>query len=321
MARLAVLLLGAPLLSAPAAGAQRPACSAEVVAQDLLESRAGPGSGEFEQRLGRWLERDGRAVETLRELAPRVPAESVPLLVREAHEHLGSRVLELRPTWLAEGGAYERAVLVESAGLGPHVLAHGLDRILPPLRERVLHRDPALRRLAVRALGELRDGGAAELLIQALDDEHDDVARSAAWALVRIAGQDLGAEAGAWRRWLAAQHLGAARIPAWLVLLRRPEPSEQELAAAVQALVAVPLERHRLARDLAPLLAHPEPRVVAAVCEALVELGSPAALPALLQALDRPELLARCSAWKALRSLTGLELTMEPRPWREHLLR
>jgi HEAT repeat protein len=77
------------------------------------------------------------------------------------------------------------------AGAAPHraaaVLAQIEDtRVLEPLGEGLLHRDPRVRAECAAALGELRDPAAVEVLIHASRDPEHQVRAQAGWALDRL---------------------------------------------------------------------------------------------------------------------------------------
>jgi|GEM_PF-1330449 len=89
---------------------------------------------------------------------------------------------------------------------------------------RILHRDLARRRTAIRALAELRDARAAAMLITVLDDEDEGVRGEAHRALVVLTKQDFGDQRKRWEQW-ADKHAQRHRIE-WLIdaLLHNDEP-------------------------------------------------------------------------------------------------
>ena len=89
---------------------------------------------------------------------------------------------------------------------------------------RILHRDLARRRIAIRALAELRDARAAAMLITVLDDEDEGVRGEAHRALVALTKQDFGDQRKRWEQW-ADKHAQRHRIE-WLIdaLLHNDEP-------------------------------------------------------------------------------------------------
>lgn len=89
---------------------------------------------------------------------------------------------------------------------------------------RNLHRDVARRRIAIRALAELRDARAVPMLITVLDDEDDGVRGEAQRALVTLTKQDFGDQRKRWEQW-AEKHGQAHRVE-WLIdaLLHNDEP-------------------------------------------------------------------------------------------------
>ncbi len=80
---------------------------------------------------------------------------------------------------------------------------------------RILHRDLARRRTAIRAIAELRDGRAVPMLLGVLDDEDEGVRGEAHRALVALTRQDFGAQRKRWEPW-AEKHARSHRIE-WLI--------------------------------------------------------------------------------------------------------
>jgi Type II secretion system (T2SS), protein E, N-terminal domain len=85
-------------------------------------------------------------------------------------------------------------------------------------------KDPRRQRLAVEALGELRDSRALRSLIARLTDRDEQVVRSAHRALVVLTGQDFGTMQRRWETW--AEGWGRAHRVEWLIesLLHADEP-------------------------------------------------------------------------------------------------
>jgi hypothetical protein len=80
---------------------------------------------------------------------------------------------------------------------------------------RVLHRDLARRRTAIRALAELRDAQAVPMLLAVLDDEDEGVRGEAHRALVTVTRQDFGVQRRRWDPW-AEKRARAHRVE-WLI--------------------------------------------------------------------------------------------------------
>lgn len=87
-------------------------------------------------------------------------------------------------------------------------------RALADLSERP-GKDPRRQRLAVEALGELRDSRALTTLIARLSDRDQEVVSAAHRALVVLTGQDLGYAARRWEAW--AEGWGRAHRVEWLI--------------------------------------------------------------------------------------------------------
>lgn len=70
-------------------------------------------------------------------------------------------------------------------------------------RQGLLHRDIAVRRVAVKAVGRLKDRGAADVLIGLLDSDDKEIRDNALEALQAISGQAFPATPDRWKAWLA----------------------------------------------------------------------------------------------------------------------
>lgn len=175
-------------------------------------------------------------------------------------------------------------------------------------------RDVAQRCLAAELAAEVHDLDAVPRLIDGLDDPDPRVQRSAAQALRSMAHTALD-DAELWTEWFE-------REQAWWG--EQAEGLFQDLTAvhpgtanaALRTLAQHPLHRHEAAERIAQSLPNqPEPCSVGA-CLVLEKLGSRAALPGLVHALEQGTPPLRDAAWKALRTLTGEELPLDAEAWR-----
>ncbi len=92
-----------------------------------------------------------------------------------------------------------------------------IDELLRELRAtaRVRGKEPERRRIAVRALGELRDAGAVELLVETLADSDQATVEVAVRSLSLITRQDFGESVRRWQTWVE-RNRGRHRIE-WLI--------------------------------------------------------------------------------------------------------
>lgn len=178
--------------------------------------------------------------------------------------------------------------------------------------------DVALRRHAMRAVASLRDEASVPHLAAILHVGNASEQKSALAALRQLTGRELPGDAAVWWAWYRAEQTWLVeQLPA--VLAQLPEGSEAQVITAVRALSERGLERERLALELLPLLDHASSAVRAQVCLALARLGSTEVLDELMAAMDDEEPSVRDGAWRALGSLTGLDLPPETETWRAAL--
>ena len=167
---------------------------------------------------------------------------------------------------------------------------------------------------AALALGSLQDAGAAEALIELLDDPSAGIRENAHWALTRITGLRFPLSPLPWRswyrsetEWFQGEYVRHARG------LGSSDPAV--VTRAIRELGQRRLHRDTLALELAEVLYHPSPPIRLAACLALRELGSRAALPELVEALEDGDGRVREAAWSALRSLTLQDLPPDREAW------
>lgn len=79
------------------------------------------------------------------------------------------------------------------------------ERALEAVRSALTSEDPRTRRAACAVLGNVRDGGSLERLVERLDDVDALVHAAAREALRTCAGKDLGGDPQAWREWQTAR--------------------------------------------------------------------------------------------------------------------
>lgn len=222
-------------------------------------------------------------------------------------EHLFRRA-ELDPERVIEA-----VVLLEVAR--PWELAgRTLELIRPWLRSQ----DGSRRALAARLLGRVHALDELHTLIALTGDGDPLVRRCAGDAVRAMAGLPLTVDPEALAAWHEREEVWYEER--WTVLLEtlvspRPGLGNQALGELLEH----PLYRHEVARELAENL-HRQPLSVAvATCNELGALGSPWALPGLVEVLgDAKPRLAKV-VWRALCKLTGQERELSRETWRRWL--
>ena len=167
--------------------------------------------------------------------------------------------------------------------------------------------------LAVRHLG---DAEAVPHLI-ALLDGNDRVLRDRAHDTLKLlSGRHFGPLPARWLEWHEQvlrwwQEDAGAEIAT--VVTGNPE----EASRAVLELSKRTLFRHELSRQLSGALNRPEEELVSLVCASLGHLGSPDAVPSLVNALASSSVTVRRAAYLALTRITGEDHGERPRDWRD----
>lgn len=140
--------------------------------------------------------------------------------------------------------------------------------------------EPADRVAVAGRLGENEDPEAVDLLIELLASPDRRAQATAEAALQALAGLSHGRDVEAWKRW-------HERESAWWEresedLFRALEGTPARAFAALETLARHPLHRRAVALGIGASLPYQQPDVLRRSCDFLVALGSPAALPALL---------------------------------------
>lgn len=175
-----------------------------------------------------------------------------------------------------------------------------------------------MRRQAAVAAARLHDLESLDRLIKMLEDEHRSVQRTALWSLHEMTGQRFGVEPRAWKDWLDSERAwfeGPRTDVEWNIL----SGLDADVIEGIRDLLQHPLYRDSAADLLGPLLVEAPPGVFAAAQTALVQLDSPRGVAYLVPCLELEDDAVRTSSWRALRSLTALDLPAEREVWEDEL--
>jgi HEAT repeat protein len=123
-----------------------------------------------------------------------------------------------------------------------------------------------------------------------------------------------------WSLWLKEQQKWlAVDSEYWLKRLASHDAAVS--AEAIRTLSKRRYGREKIALAVGRILEAGQREVKPLACLALMELGSKAAVPALLEVLDHEETELAEAAWRALRALTGKDLPLDHTAWRSALSR
>lgn len=247
------------------------------------------------------LGRDARALETLRRWMLGAPIEVGTALAAAVGESACPQALHALTSTLGFRDDLDAELLAAIAPLAARAPKPLDEELLKPIEDALRSDDAAVLRPAALALGHAQDSGALPVLIDLVEHESRGVSTAASWALTEITGLRLH-DAERWRAWLRAERSWfeqqGPRVHAEL------RSNETELAVrALGELSSHRWRRHELALDALAALQHADPVVRRLACLVLARLGSSAAEPALLHALeDTDESVAR-GAREALEAL------------------
>ena len=157
------------------------------------------------------------------------------------------------------------------------------------------------------ALGRMKHIPAIPNLIGLLSHPDPVIGANALWALKRITGQNYAPVGTLWTAWFETEQR-ESRLRLNLLLPAVLERTPDHIAAALESLVQFVLIRDEVTLAVLPLASDDAFQVRAAVCSILGQIGGDSALPTLLQALRDSSDEVRFAAWRALKSITGLDL-------------
>ena len=175
------------------------------------------------------------------------------------------------------------------------------------MREFLWHREPDLRARAARTAADLEDLDALERMIELLDDPDRGVRKNTHRALQQLTRLGFPSSSQRWRLWLQEELVWRQEAaPGALDRIRAGDPNE--VATAVQELSRHTLSAYDAVEELAELLRDDDFIVRRLACAGMEQLGSRAAIPALLAALDDEDSGVVEAAGQALQTLTGKNL-------------
>ena len=188
------------------------------------------------------------------------------------------------------------------------------DAIAAPLR-RILERgNGSSLQKAVIAVGQMRDEAAIPLLIELLESDSRGLLGQVGVALKRISGLSFRADQPRWMAWYEAESQWFDENGADSFANLYSEDSAVVIAS-VRSLAKRKLFRHRISNELVFLLGDVDASIRMVVCQALSQLRSPTAVPALIESLqDANESVAQ-NAWSALCALTGRRDPIDSDAW------
>lgn len=187
-----------------------------------------------------------------------------------------------------------------------------LGRMLAPL---LRGDDARLASAALLTLAALRDEALVPRAIELLEGDSEALARDAHSALSRVTGVSFPPVRALWHNWHKGEVEWFSRDSRHAIDHLDSDKNE-EIVAAIRELSQHRLYRAELVEALGEALAHPSPTIRVHVCRGLQQLGSEAAVPALVLALDDEDEQVRKSAWQALVDLTGLNDPPDAPLWR-----
>jgi HEAT repeat protein len=166
---------------------------------------------------------------------------------------------------------------------------------------------PAYARALLQTLGARDDGAHAQVMVDRLQAKDESVRSAALWALKQVSGLGLPGDPVPWNAWLREEQAWHQRVRPRL----KEELGSKDVDRVIVALRSYSERRTRrgeLAAEVASVLQSRRPELRRIACEVLGKLGSSAANPALLAALEDTDTSVAEAARKALSVIRGLEI-------------
>ncbi|HEX6884292.1 MAG TPA: HEAT repeat domain-containing protein [Planctomycetota bacterium] len=271
------------------------------------ELRAG-----FESAVSAILVRDPAALARLPALLAESPAALAAPLVDGLARQPSAEATRLLAGLLGRAPGLDVLLLLRLAERGPLVgEAAGLHG---SVRRYLRERDPVVVGVAAQACGRLGDEEAIGELVTLLGHEDGRVRASAIDALQRLTGLAYGPDPERWLRWYRAEERWWEQ-EAEPLLIHVERGRGLEFVRASREVLEHRLYRARIARAFALGLSRAQDEDAELACQALARLRSPVGVAALVEALDHRDGRVRLAAWKALRTITGVELPPDPAAW------
>ena len=247
------------------------------------------------------------------------PAAARPLL-----DALGSTRDPRALGYLSEIARTNPKLKWQAAGLVPRCgssLNAELDKqFLEWVRVELQSAPPSYARTLLACVNALDDGTWVPNLIDRLEDENSGIREEALAGLRSISGVAYPMDPKPWRAWYETEtRWHAAQRPKLLQQFASAETPK--VLTAIREYSQHRTRRGELADELVRVLEHAKPEVRSLVISVLEQLGSPVAVPALLGMLRDSDKRVVDAAWRALKTISGIDLPRDPEQLRDLLAR
>ena len=170
---------------------------------------------------------------------------------------------------------------------------------------------PNYTRALLQTIGTRDDGEHAQAMIDCLKHPEESVQSTALWALREVSGLGLSGDPTPWNAWLKEEVAWHQRVRPRLKQDLDSRDAEK-MVGALRSYSERRTRRGELAQEIAPVLENPRPELRRIACDVLGRLGSTAANPALLRALEDPDSTVVEAARQALAAISGIEIPRDP---------
>ena len=283
-----------------------PEGGSKLVPRDLRSS--------FAAALGGMIDRDSRVLGAMPDFYWVAPDALLPSILSVLGERPSAESLWAIVAVLGRVPAADALVLAEVGHVGGLVRHPIDDQVRARVREYLTTGERVVLIESIVACGRLEDVDAVPDLIELLRDADTNVQGRAHDALKLITGEHHGPDPKIWSRWHAeVTEWWSTEAPNQLREVRDGVPAQA--SRAILELSRRRFYRHQLAIELTHGLERDGVDLVVMCCAALGSLGSPLAVPYLLDSLQHRNLEVRQAAYLALCRITGEDHGEHSQDW------
>ncbi len=216
---------------------------------------------------------------------------------------------------LGRDGALDLCILEQLEKVGANCDPLADPEALKRLHAMLESPDHDVQRAALVAAARIGDTDSIPLMLSRLTSADTLTQASARWALETSSGEKKGLDAAAWNEWWAHEKAWAEEeLPNLSEALQIRDA--QMVKASIDAGLTHRAHRHAVASAIKPMLDAQDPSAQRLACEVLAQIGSPRALPWLIEKLESENEDVRKAAWNGLRTITKQDMPADGAAWR-----
>jgi HEAT repeat protein len=260
----------------------------------------------------------GRNPRIARRLASSMQDSPPGLAQIEARALTRARAATALPALLASLGrdsALDLCILQQLEKIGDRCDPLAAPDALKRLHAMLESPDHDVQRAALVAAARMGDTESVPLMLSRLTSADTLTQTSARWSLETLSGEKRGLDPAAWIEWWSHEKTWAEEeLPNLSYELQIRDAEKVKLS--IDAGLTHRAHRHAVASAIKPMLEAQDPAAQRLACGVLAQIGSPRALPWLIEKLESESEDVRNAAWNGLRTITKLDVPADAAAWR-----